>query len=78
MRSQVIGSPFDATAARRGPRRLRISGSLLSPTGIVCTTTNSAASSSAGSATTSEVSASIAPADPPITTMSRGSAMGSI
>jgi hypothetical protein len=52
------------------PARPRISGTFERTSGLMCTTMKSEPGKSAGSAPTSAVSASMAPAEAPIATMS--------
>jgi hypothetical protein len=71
MRPGTMGSPCSACAACSGPRRDRISGSVLAKAGCTCRTMNTAAGKSAGRAATSWPSAWMPPADAPTTMMSR-------
>jgi hypothetical protein len=61
--------------ARSGPDRVKISGRRPGDSGAVCMTMHTGAGKSAGSAAVRVRSASIPPAEAPITTMCLGAAM---
>src|SRR5581483_8588275 len=65
------GSPSTAGRAARAPARFRILGRTLEASVGKWITTKTAAGRSAGSPRTNSMTASTAPADPPITTISR-------